>query len=81
MSATLIGQPLTRLDGRLKVTGTATYAAEFQRPNLACGALIQSTIANGSVVSIDLSAAKSASGIIGILPEKMRFDSNRIPMT
>src|SRR5262245_29347719 len=67
MRATLIGQPLTRLDGRLKVTGRATYAAEFQRSKLAYGALIQSTIANGSVVSIDLSAAKSAPGVIGIL--------------
>ncbi len=62
-----IGQPLTRVDGRLKVTGMATYAAEFQRPKLAYGALIQSTIANGRVVSIDSSAAKSAPGVVGIL--------------
>src|SRR5205807_6970793 len=34
MSAT-IGRPLTRVDGRLKVTGAATYAAEFARPKLA----------------------------------------------
>src|SRR5439155_12460355 len=62
-----IGQPRTRVDGRLKVTGAARYAAEFSRPTLAYGALIQSTIASGSVVSIDLSAAKSALGVIGIL--------------
>jgi xanthine dehydrogenase YagR molybdenum-binding subunit len=67
MSSTLIGQPLTRLDGKLKVIGMATYAAEFHRPKLAYGALIQSTIANGRVVKIDLSAAKSAPGVIGIL--------------
>jgi xanthine dehydrogenase YagR molybdenum-binding subunit len=67
MSATLIGQPLTRLDGRLKVIGSATYAAEFQRPKLAYGALIQSTIGNGRVVNIDISAAKSAPGVINIL--------------
>src|SRR5256714_2823415 len=67
MSPTLIGQPLTRIDGKLKVTGTATFAAEFQRPKLAYGALIQSAIANGRVVSIDLSAAKSALGVIGIV--------------
>jgi xanthine dehydrogenase YagR molybdenum-binding subunit len=67
MSATIIGQPLTRLDGRAKVTGTATYAAEFQRPKLCYGMLIQSTIGNGTVVSIDLSAAKAAAGVIGIL--------------
>src|SRR5438874_6530929 len=67
MSPTLIGQPITRLDGGLKVTGTATYAAEFQRPKLAYGALIQSEIANGRIVKIDVSAAKSASGVVGIL--------------
>ena len=67
MSPTLIGQPITRLDGRLKVTGTATYAAEFHRPKLAYGALIQSAIANGRIVKIDVSAAKSASGVVGIL--------------
>jgi xanthine dehydrogenase YagR molybdenum-binding subunit len=64
---TFIGQPLTRVDGRLKVTGTATYTAEFQRPKLAYGALIQSTIANGRIAKIDLSTAKSAAGVIGIL--------------
>ena len=66
-ATTPIGQPLTRIDGRLKVTGAATYAAEFQRPKLAYGALIQSAIANGRVAKIDLSAAKSAPGVIGIL--------------
>ena len=66
-ATTPIGQPLTRIDGRLKVTGAATYAAEFQRPKLAYGALIQSAIANGRVTKIDLSAAKSAPGVIGIL--------------
>jgi xanthine dehydrogenase YagR molybdenum-binding subunit len=67
MSATVIGQPFPRVDGRLKVTGRATYAAEFARPKVTYGALIQSTIANGRVVKIDLSAAKSAPGVIGIL--------------
>src|SRR5436305_12010371 len=66
-SAPTIGKPLTRVDGRLKVTGAATYAAEFQRPKLAYGALIQSAIANGRVTKIDVAAAKSAPGVIGVL--------------
>src|SRR5438445_2945651 len=66
-SAPTIGKPLTRVDGRLKVTGAATYAAEFQRPKLAYGALIQSAIANGRVDKIDISAAKAAPGVVGIL--------------
>jgi xanthine dehydrogenase YagR molybdenum-binding subunit len=62
-----IGQPLTRVDGRLKVTGAATYAAEFACPKLVYGELIQSAIADGRVERIDISAAKSAPGVIGVL--------------
>src|SRR3954464_9025205 len=62
-----IGQPIAWLDGRLKVTGTAKYAAEFARPKLSYSALIQSTIANGRVVKIDLSAAQAAPAVVGIL--------------
>jgi xanthine dehydrogenase YagR molybdenum-binding subunit len=62
-----IGQPLARVDGKLKVTGAAKYSAEFARPRLAYGTLIQSTIANGRVSRIDLAAAKAAPGIVGIL--------------
>src|SRR2546423_1001242 len=62
-----IGQPLARVDGKLKVTGAATYAAEFVRPKLAYGVLIQSAIANGRVDKIDISAAKLAPGVVGVL--------------
>jgi xanthine dehydrogenase YagR molybdenum-binding subunit len=67
MNSATIGQPLTRVDGRLKVTGAAKYAAEFARPKLAYGMLIQSAIANGRVEKIDVTAAKSAPGVIAIL--------------
>ena len=30
MTTTFIGQPVSRVDGRAKVTGRATYAAEFE---------------------------------------------------
>jgi xanthine dehydrogenase YagR molybdenum-binding subunit len=79
MSATLIGQPLARIDGRFKVIGRATYAAEFARPKLAYGVLIQSAIANGRVVKIDLAAAKSAPGVIGILTRENGPDFKPYP--
>ena len=62
-----VAQPTSRVDGKFKVTGVAKYAAEFTRADLVFGQLIQSAIANGRVVSIDTSAAKSAPGVIGIL--------------
>jgi xanthine dehydrogenase YagR molybdenum-binding subunit len=67
MSAAVTGQPVTRLDGRPKVTGAATYAAEFERPKISYGALIQSEVANGRVAKVDISSAKSAPGVIGVL--------------
>ncbi len=42
-----IGKPLDRVDGRLKVTGAAHYAAEFAVPGLVHAVLVQSTIAAG----------------------------------
>ncbi len=66
-SPPVIGKPLTRIDGKLKVTGQAKYSAEFERPKLAYGALIQSAIANGRITKIDISAAKAAPGVIAVL--------------
>jgi xanthine dehydrogenase YagR molybdenum-binding subunit len=62
-----IGQPVSRVDGRQKVTGAATYAAEFRLPGLAHGALVRSTIANGRIASIDTAAAERAPGIVAVL--------------
>src|SRR4051794_17959288 len=45
-------KPISRVDGRLKVTGGATYAAEFDVPGQAHGAIVRSTIANGRIASI-----------------------------
>ena len=46
----VIGRPLDRVDGRLKVTGGAQYAVEFPVENMAHAVLVGSTIANGSNV-------------------------------
>ncbi|HET6976468.1 MAG TPA: xanthine dehydrogenase family protein molybdopterin-binding subunit [Pyrinomonadaceae bacterium] len=62
-----IGKPVERVDGRLKVTGAARYAAEFKVANLAHGVLVMSTIANGSICSIDTKAALSAPGVLEVL--------------
>jgi xanthine dehydrogenase YagR molybdenum-binding subunit len=62
-----VGQPLTRVDGKLKVTGTAKYSAELAPAKLAYGALIQSSIASGRVSKVDVSGTKAAPGVIAIL--------------
>ncbi len=60
-----------RYEGLAKVTGKAKYAAEFSQPfpkaSLAYAYIVQSTIPNGSILSIDRSAADRSSGVIAIL--------------
>src|SRR3712207_6546330 len=67
MTTAFIGQPVSRVDGRQKVTGGATYAAEFDVPGQAHGAIVRSTVANGRIASIDSAAAERASGVIAVL--------------
>ena len=64
---TAIGQSLPRADGRLKVTGAATYTAEWQVPGLTYGAVVDSGIARGTVRSFDLTAAHAAPGVLAIV--------------
>jgi xanthine dehydrogenase YagR molybdenum-binding subunit len=63
----VVGKPLPRVDGPLKVEGRATFAAEVQAPNLTYAALHYSSIARGRISSIDLAAARAASGVIHIM--------------
>ncbi len=63
----LIGRPVDRVDGRLKVTGAARYAAEFPLPNLAHAVAIQSMIARGRIESIDTRAAEKSPGVLAVI--------------
>jgi xanthine dehydrogenase YagR molybdenum-binding subunit len=72
----MIGEPLNRLDGRLKVTGGARYSAEWPIEHLAYGVIVQSTIARGTIVSIDSAAAAKAPGVLAVLTVD---DAPRLP--
>jgi xanthine dehydrogenase YagR molybdenum-binding subunit len=65
-----VGAPMDRVDGRLKVTGGARYAAEFSAPRLVHGVLLQSTIASGRIREIDTAAAERAPGVIAIITHR-----------
>ena len=62
-----IGQPLDRVDGRQKVMGQATYAAEHKIPNVARAVLLTATVAKGRIASIDTIAAGRVPGVIRVL--------------
>ncbi|MFM7510304.1 MAG: xanthine dehydrogenase family protein molybdopterin-binding subunit [Bacteroidota bacterium] len=59
-----------RADALDKVTGKATYAAEHRVSNLAYGVFVCSTIAKGTIQSIDEAAALKAEGVIDIISYK-----------
>lgn len=65
----VVGQAVDRIDGKLKTTGTATYAYEWheQASNLAYGQIVGAAIAKGRITSIDLSQAKAAPGVISVI--------------
>jgi len=65
-----IGQPISRIDGRLKVTGGARYTADIAPETIVHAAIVYSTIANGRIVSIDTAAAESAPGVLAVLTHK-----------
>lgn len=62
-----IGQPLDRVDGRLKVTGSAKYASEFPTDRVAHAVIITSTIAKGRVTAIDTSKALATHGVLAVI--------------
>jgi xanthine dehydrogenase YagR molybdenum-binding subunit len=83
----VIGKPVDRIDGRFKTTGTATYAYEWHDPNarVAYGYIVASAIPKGRIASMDLSAAKAASGVLAVVTaesagklDKGRFNIARL---
>ena len=70
-----MGQPVPRVDARLKVTGTATYASDFDAKNPAFGYLVTSAIAKGSITSIDETDARTVDGVIEIFSHRNMADA------
>ena len=62
-----IGQPLTRREGVLKVTGSARFAADNHPPGMLFAVMAVSSIARGRVTYLDLDAAKAHPGVVEIM--------------
>ena len=81
MKTDQIGKLTNRVDGRLKVTGEAKYAGEFNVPNLTYGVVLNSAIAKGKIKRIDTSKALELDGVLEVFTHKNRpgyvwFDKN-----
>ena len=60
----IIGAALPRIDGPLKTTGNALYAADYNFPRLVYAVPVCATIANGKIRSLDTSAAEKMPGVL-----------------
>ncbi|OBG30500.1 xanthine dehydrogenase family protein molybdopterin-binding subunit [Mycobacterium sp. 852002-51057_SCH5723018] len=76
------GQPITRVDGPLKVTGKARYAADNEFPGLVYAALVCSTVACGRVDRVDANAALAHRDVLRVLSDfpglKLPFDTRQV---
>jgi xanthine dehydrogenase YagR molybdenum-binding subunit len=66
----IVGEPLDRVDGRLKVTGGARYAYETPPESVLYGFVVEATIGKGTIRSIDTRAAEKAPGVALVLTHR-----------
>jgi xanthine dehydrogenase YagR molybdenum-binding subunit len=66
------GMPVSRVDGRAKVTGAAKYAAEHGTPDLAYGVVVSSTVARGRIKTIDILEAEAVPGVVAVITHENR---------
>jgi xanthine dehydrogenase YagR molybdenum-binding subunit len=69
-----LGTPVSRVDGRAKVTGAAKYAAEINAPGLTYGVVVSSTIAKGRIAQIDAARALALPGVLHVFTHENRPD-------
>ncbi|MFF4058959.1 xanthine dehydrogenase family protein molybdopterin-binding subunit [Streptomyces sp. NPDC001668] len=62
-----VGAPLSRVDGRLKVTGKARYAAEFDVDGVVHAVIVDASIGRGRITGIDTDAAEAHPGVLRVI--------------
>lgn len=66
----LIGAPVSRIDGPLKVSGRARFAAEFPLEGVVYAAVHYASIARGRIETMDTVAAEAAPGVMLVMTYK-----------
>jgi xanthine dehydrogenase YagR molybdenum-binding subunit len=74
-----IGQPISRLEGRLKTTGGARYTSDIPISGLVYGVIVQSTIANGQTIAIHTAEAERAPGVLAVFTHRNMPRMNPTP--
>jgi xanthine dehydrogenase YagR molybdenum-binding subunit len=70
MAQGVIGAPLDRPEGPLKVSGTATYAAEYRLNGALEGVFVGATIVKGKVLAIDDASVLAMPGVVAVISDK-----------
>ena len=68
----LVGRATSRVDGQLKVTGQAQYAAEYGASGILAGVVVSSTIASGRIRRLDVDRARAFPGVVEIFTHENR---------
>ena len=66
-SAGILGAPMPRVDGRLKVSGSAPYPIDVAASNQAYAILVQSTVVRGRIRAVATEVAERAPGVVAIV--------------
>ena len=71
----VIGKPIDRIEGPLKVTGCAKYAAEHAFEGTAYGVFVQAPFGSGRVTGLDGAEARRLPGVLDVIadPQFIKF--------
>jgi xanthine dehydrogenase YagR molybdenum-binding subunit len=65
-----VGAPLSRVDGRLKVTGQAKYAADHHIDGVVHAVIVDSTVGRGRITGIDTEDAVAQPGVLRVISHR-----------
>jgi xanthine dehydrogenase YagR molybdenum-binding subunit len=65
-----VGAPLSRVDGRLKVTGKALYAAEHDVDGAVHAVIVDASIGRGRITSVDTRDAERHPGVLRVISHR-----------
>jgi xanthine dehydrogenase YagR molybdenum-binding subunit len=66
-AASVLGKPMSRVDGEVKVTGAAHFTADMTLPGMVYGALVCSEIPAGRITALDTAQAEGAPGVLLVM--------------
>ena len=76
----LVGAPISRIDGPLKVQGRAKFAAEFPLEGMVYAAVSFSTVPRGRIAALDTSAAEAAPGVVLVMTHRNALRMKSMPL-